>query len=55
MYNGLHIKYRLFLSDFREIWIFSTDFGRMFKNKISWKPSSGSRIVPCGRTDTRQS
>jgi hypothetical protein len=26
MYIGLHEKYPLFLSDFNEIWIFSTDF-----------------------------
>ena len=26
MYIGLHVKYPLFLSDFNESWIFSTDF-----------------------------
>jgi hypothetical protein len=26
MYVGLHVKYPLFLSDFNETWIFSTDF-----------------------------
>jgi len=26
MYIGLHVKYPLFLSDFNETWIFSTDF-----------------------------
>jgi hypothetical protein len=26
MYIGLHIKYPLFLSEFNETWIFSTDF-----------------------------
>jgi len=28
MYIGLHVKYTLFLSNFDEIWIFSTDFRR---------------------------
>jgi hypothetical protein len=26
MYIGLHVKYLLFLSEFSETWIFSTDF-----------------------------
>jgi len=26
MYIGLHVKYRLFLSDFRETWIFLAHF-----------------------------
>jgi hypothetical protein len=26
MYVGLHVQYRLLLSDFDETWIFSTDF-----------------------------
>jgi hypothetical protein len=26
MYIGIHVKYQLFLSDFNEIWISSTDF-----------------------------
>ena len=26
MYIGLHVKYRLFFSDFNETWIFSKDF-----------------------------
>ena len=26
MYIGLHVKHTLFLSDFNETWIFSTDF-----------------------------
>ena len=29
MYIDLHVKYRLLLSDFNEIWIFSKDFRKM--------------------------
>jgi hypothetical protein len=32
MYIGRHVKYPLFLSDFNETWIFSTDFLNMLKN-----------------------
>jgi hypothetical protein len=54
MYIGLHVKYRLLLSDFDETWIFSTDFGKIFKYRISWKsvkwePSCSLRTD--GRTD----
>jgi len=32
MFNGLHVKYPLFLSDFNEIGIFVTDFRKVLKH-----------------------
>ena len=48
---ALFVKYPLFLSEFTETWTFSADFRKIFKYKISRKPSSGTRNVPCGRTE----
>ena len=49
----VHVKYPLFLSDFDETWIFSTNFEKYSNIKFHENPSGGSRVVPCGRTDGR--
>jgi len=51
MYIGLYVKYALFLSDFNETRIISKDCRKIITYKISRNASSGSRVVPCGRTD----
>ena len=51
MYIGLHVKYRLFWSDFYETRISSTDFQKISNIKFHENPSSGSRLVPYGQTD----
>ena len=47
----LHVKYPLFLSGLNETWIFSADFRKNADIKFNENPSSGSWVVPCGRTD----
>ena len=51
MYIGLHAKYPLFLPDFNENLILSTDFRITLSIKFHENPSSGNQVVPCGRTD----
>ena len=51
MYIGLPVKNTLFLSDFNETWILSTIFEKNTHMKFHENPSSGSRVIPCGRTD----
>ena len=50
-------KITLFLSDFNETGILSTDFEKYSNIKFHENPSSGSPVVPLGRTDeqTRRS
>jgi hypothetical protein len=49
MYIGHHVKYPLFLCDFKEIWIFLADFQTTYK--FHENPSSGRQDFQCGRTD----
>ena len=47
-----HVKYRLFLSDFNETWIFCTQFRKKYSSiKFRENPASGTEDVACGRTD----
>jgi hypothetical protein len=59
MYNALHVKYLLFLSDCKETWIFSTCFflktikHQISWNSIQWEPTSIRTDGRTGRqTDT---
>jgi len=51
MYVGIYVMYALFLFDFNDLWIFWTIFEKYSNAKFHENPSSGSRGVPCGRTD----
>ena len=53
MYFGFQVTYPLFVSDFNETWIFSTNFRKMHVYKISWKSPYWNRVIPCGRTSGR--
>ena len=52
MYIGLHVKYALFLSDFKETCKASKDFRKIFKKPSFMKIRPvRDRVVPCGQTD----
>jgi len=52
MFISLHVKYPVFLSDFNETWIFSTDLKKKFSNiKYHVNASNGSQVVPWGKMD----
>ena len=50
MYIGIHVKFPLFLSDFKENWIFLTNFRKTLKYKTLWK-SVQWELSCCMRTD----
>jgi hypothetical protein len=51
MYSGLHVGYPLFLTDFSQTWIFSTDFRKIFNINFHEQRSIGSRVFPCEHSD----
>ena len=50
-YIRLHIRYPLSLSHLNQSWIFTKDFEKSWNIKFHENPSSGSRVVPCGKFD----
>ena len=53
MWKRLHVKCPLFLSNFNETWIFSTDFRKIPNIKCHKNPSIENRVVPCGKKKGR--
>ena len=53
MYIGVHVNYPLYLSDMNENFLGRFSKNTPTSNFMKSLPSSGSRIVPCGRTDGR--
>jgi len=51
MYIGVYVKYPLFLSDFNELEFSQQILEKYSNTKFRENPSSGSRVVPYGRTD----
>ena len=51
IYIRLHATYPLFLSDFNETWMFSTNFLKYSNIRFHENLSSRSPVVLCGRTD----
>ena len=51
----LHVKYRFFLSDFKETWFFYSDFPKKISNnkKIYENPPKRCRVPTCRQTDIR--
>jgi hypothetical protein len=50
MYIGLHLKYSLFLSYFIKLELSRQIFEKYSKMKFHENPSSGHRVLSCGRT-----
>jgi len=51
MYIGLHVKYALLLSFLMKLDCSQQIFEKYSNIKFHENPSSGSSVVPCGRTD----
>ena len=51
MYIGVHAKCSLFLADFNETGILSTEFRKILNIKFHENTFNGSRVVTYGQTD----
>jgi hypothetical protein len=51
MYIDFYVKYPLFLSEFNEIYLILTYFGKILIHKLHENLSIQSQIVPCSWTD----